>query len=217
MSGPDDIRALAEGAVARASAAPDKKRPLLRGLPSPPEYPSEALLGVQAAAEAVRCTTQAPFPICAQSVLAAAALVTQPHFDIVLPRMGRRPLTALFASIARSGERKTAVDRIVLAGVQEQEDEWRERAEISRYRSRNELEVWEAKRGSAKKQWKSDPAKLAEELDKIGPEPKPEPSPMLLVADPTPEGLIMHLGQGRPWGGVFTSEAGLLVWRRGIP
>lgn len=34
---------------------------------------------------------------------------------------------------------------------------------------------------------------------------------MLLVADPTPEALTLHLGQGRPMAGVFTAEGGLLI------
>ena len=34
---------------------------------------------------------------------------------------------------------------------------------------------------------------------------------MVLVADPTPEALVMHLADGRPWGGLFTSEGGMLL------
>jgi len=35
---------------------------------------------------------------------------------------------------------------------------------------------------------------------------------MLLVADPTPEALVMHLGDGgRPWAGLFASAGGLLL------
>jgi hypothetical protein len=34
---------------------------------------------------------------------------------------------------------------------------------------------------------------------------------MLLVADPTPEALVMHLRDSRPWAGVFTAEGGILV------
>jgi hypothetical protein len=34
---------------------------------------------------------------------------------------------------------------------------------------------------------------------------------MMLVADPTPEALVLHLGTSRPWCGVFTAEAGLFV------
>jgi hypothetical protein len=45
----------------------------------------------------------------------------------------------------------------------------------------------------------------------LGPEPKPPPHPMLLISDPTPEALILHLAEGRPWGGVFTAEGGLLI------
>jgi hypothetical protein len=47
-------------------------------------------------------------------------------------------------------------------------------------------------------------------LDEVGPEPKPPPHPMLLVSDPTPQAIILHLAE-RPWGGVFTSEGGILI------
>jgi hypothetical protein len=34
---------------------------------------------------------------------------------------------------------------------------------------------------------------------------------MLLVADPTPEALVLHLADSRPWAGVFTAEGGILL------
>ena len=34
---------------------------------------------------------------------------------------------------------------------------------------------------------------------------------MLLVADPTPEALILHLRDSRPWAGLFTAEGGVLL------
>lgn len=34
---------------------------------------------------------------------------------------------------------------------------------------------------------------------------------MLLIADPSPEALAMHLADGRPWAGLFTDEAAILV------
>jgi hypothetical protein len=34
---------------------------------------------------------------------------------------------------------------------------------------------------------------------------------MLLVADPTPEALVLHLRDSRPWCGVFTAEGGILI------
>ena len=33
----------------------------------------------------------------------------------------------------------------------------------------------------------------------------------MLVSDPTPEALVLHLADGRPWAGVFTAEGGILV------
>src|SRR5205823_355186 len=101
----DRRRQYAVGALRRAgervAAAPgDGKRPLFRELPPAPEFPSDALGQLRTAAEGIHELTRAPLAICAQSVLAAATLAIQAHHDVELPGAGRRPLTAIFASIA---------------------------------------------------------------------------------------------------------------------
>jgi hypothetical protein len=188
-----------------------EKRPLFRPLPPPPEFPIRAMGGLRAAAEAVHGRTQAPLSMCAQSVLAAVTLAVQPHRDVELPGGGRKPLTGLFASVADSGERKTSVDRIALAPVYEVEEELRAQAgaELGRYVA--DLAAWKEAAERIKKAGKGDRAVIRDGLLNLGPEPKAPPHPMLLVADPTPEALVLHLAEGRPSAGVFTAEGGLLV------
>ena len=188
-----------------------EKRPLFRPLPPPPEFPIHAMGGLRPAAEAIHARTQAPLSMCAQSALAAATLAVQPHRDVELPGGGRKPLTGLFASVADSGERKTSVDRVALAPVYEVEEELRAQAadELRRYVA--DLAAWKEAAERVKKNGKGDRALIRDGLLNLGAEPKPPPHPMLLVADPTPEALALHLADGRPSAGVFTAEGGLLI------
>src|SRR5690348_5412222 len=112
---PFDADPIAREAVARSGAAPDLKRPLFRPLPPAPAFPMHALGPLRDPVEAIQLRTQAPAALCAQAVLAAATIAVQAHRDVELPGGGRRPLTALFGSVAESGERKTTVDRIAIA------------------------------------------------------------------------------------------------------
>ena len=113
------------GAGFSTTDARPEKRPLFRELPPAQPYPMAALGKLRPAAEATHLMTQAPMALCAQSVLAAAALAIQAHYDVILPGGGQKPLTQLFLSIAESGERKSSVDRIALRPVAMFEEELR--------------------------------------------------------------------------------------------
>jgi len=197
--------------IGQEAKAPNEKRPLFRPLPPAPVFPVDSLGPLSDAAIAIQHSTQAPMAIAAQSVLAASTLAVQAQRDVILPGGGRKPLTGLFVSVADSGERKSAVDRIALKSVFRVEEEWKQQAEAERPLYLNAKAAWEATREHAKRKIKGDMAALRTELDKIGPEPKAPPNPMLLIADPTPEGLTLHLADGRPMAGVFTAEGGLLI------
>ncbi len=202
--------AKADALVSQALAKErDPKQPLFRPLPPAPDFPIEALGALRSAAEAIQETTRAPIAVCAQSVLAAVTLAVQAHRDVELPGAGRRPLTALFVSVLDSGERKSAVDRLAVRAAYGVEAGFRdaERADAAGYADARE--IWEHLRTQAKKKFKAR-AELAQAFREIGPEPKPPAHPMLLVADPTPEALVLHL-TARPWGGLFTAEGGLFL------
>lgn len=197
--------------VAAELRAPPEKRPLFRPLSSAPEFPLEALGPLRDATFAIHQRTQAPIAIAAQSVLAAATLAVQAQRDVTLPGGGQKPLTAIFISVADSGERKSSVDRIALAAVYRVEGEWRQKSQSERQMFVNAKEAWETARDHAKRTKKGDMVGLCAALETVGPEPKAPPHPMLLIADPTPEALTLHLAEGRPMAGVFTAEGGLLI------
>jgi hypothetical protein len=189
----------------------DVKRPLFRELPPAPEFPIHALGPLRDPVEALQMRTQAPMAICAQSILAAATLAVQAHRNVELPAAGVKPLTGLFASVADSGERKTTVDRLALAPVYRMEERWREQRESEMASYHNDRDAWKAARDTTVKKHKGDRTAIKAALDALGSEPQEPPSAMLLVSDPTPEALILHLKASRPWGGLFTAEGGLLL------
>jgi hypothetical protein len=130
---------------------------------------------------------------------------------VELPGGGRKPLTAIFVSIAESGERKTTVDRLALAPVYDVEEEWRNkgREEANDYHA--DLAAWEEAVAYIRRKGKGNRSEIRDGLIALGQKPVPPAHPMLLIADPTPEGLTMHLAEGRPWCGVFTAEGGTLI------
>jgi hypothetical protein len=201
---------MADGYTRTAAASPEK-RLLYRTLPPSLPYPLDALGPLRHAARGVHLLTQAPLALCGQSVLAAAALAVQAHHDVTLPGGGRKPLTQLFVSIAESGERKSSVDRAALRAVYEVEAGWAEAHARAHADWRAEHAAWKKHREHLENTHKKNRAELAAALRTMGAEPVPPPHPMLLVADPSPEALVMHLADGRPWAGLFTAEGGILV------
>ncbi|MFH5927039.1 YfjI family protein [Roseomonas xinghualingensis] len=211
-TGPHNFR---EEAQAAADAAPREKRPLHRDVPAPAPFPVRALGPLRVPVEGLQTRTQAPMALCAQSVLAAATLAAQPHADVLLPTGRAHPLSGLFLTVAGSGERKTSADRIALAEVYAVEAERRAAYEDQLDAYRRDLAAWKEAGENIKKEARKTKgaqdggrATIRERLAQIGAEPKAPPHPMLLVSDPTPDGLVMHLQGGHPSAGLFTAEGG---------
>lgn len=197
--------------VAEDAKAPPEKRPLCRELPPPQPFPIDAMGPLKDVSLAIHQLTQAPLSMCAQSVLAAVTIASQGQRDVELPGGGRKPLTAIFISIAESGERKSTVDRLAVAGIRRVEDQWRASWESHKPQYMNAKVAWDSARADAMRKAKGDMQARLSALVAIGPEPKAPPHPMLLVADPTPEALIMHLAEGRAIAGLLTDEGGQLL------
>lgn len=205
----EDGSKFAQQAIAEATIR--EKRPLYRPLSAARDFPVEALGPLKDAALAIHRCTQAPIAIAAQSVLGAATLAVQAQRDVILPAGGRKPLTGLFISVAESGERKSSVDRIALEPINKVETEWRRQSAGEQLAYLNAKEAWDFSRDQAKKTNRKDTNAVRAALDALGPEPKAPPHPMLIISDPTPEALTMHLADGRPFAGVFTAEGGMLI------
>ena len=102
-----------------ATTAPE---PLRAPLPPGEAYPVDALGAVLGgAARALHEVVKAPLALCCQSVLAAASLAAQAHFDVQLPWGQRKPLSLFLLTVGESGERKSAVDDVVLGAAKAHE------------------------------------------------------------------------------------------------
>jgi hypothetical protein len=187
-------------------------RPLFR-TPTPAEpYPVEVMGPLAEPTKAIIEVTQAPAGICANAVLAAAALATQGLADVRLPGTGRpHPVSLYVLSIAESGERKTSADREATQGVRNRERELREIAVEQDRHYRNAADAHEAARKAALKKGKGDVAAIRAALDALGGPPAKPAVPILLVTEPTVEGLVKLLADSHPTIGLFSSEGGSFI------
>ncbi len=171
---------------------PDDPLPLVAELEPPQPFPMGSLPAVLGDYGRViqRCT-QAPDAIVGNSLLAAASLAVQPYANVVLPYGASVPASLYLVTVAESGERKSAVDRLALhahaAFEKTKSDEQREAIE-----QHNRLD------------------KKAKETATM-----PRES-VFLASDPTVEGLCKLLHNGLPSIGVFSAEGGRFLGGHGM-
>lgn len=186
-----------------ADMAPDP----LPDVAARPPYPLHALgelLG--GAAAVIAAAVQAPPELAAQSVLAVAGFAAQDKANITMD--GRTyPLSLFLITVAESGDRKTACDRVASKPL----DEW-QRSKVAEYAPelkayRDAAEIYEAERRAAlsgKKVSAADKAKALQALTA----PEPPPEPMVICQEPTLEGLQRSFRQGWPSQALFNDEGG---------
>jgi hypothetical protein len=188
--------------------------PLIRPLEPSEPFPIEALGPVlQPAAEAIQRKTQAPLGLVAQSVLAAATYAVQAHGNVVLPYGEPVPISGFFLTIAKSGERKTAVDRIATKAISERQKELAQvdanqlfsfAAESAAYDAAKKHVLTDKKRFSTKEH-------VQEALKDLGPAPEPPLTSVLLASEPTFEALVKCFHGGQPSLGIFSAEGAQFV------
>ncbi|MHC1744976.1 MAG: DUF3987 domain-containing protein [Syntrophobacteraceae bacterium] len=193
-----------------SQALPEPPRPLQRELPPPEEYPVDALGEILGgAAKAIHRAIQAPLAMCAQSVLAAACLATQGLADFTID--GRQgPISEYFLTIGESGERKTAVDNVTLLEHRNFQQELAENYAREYRDFMNSAEAFKKAREEALKKAKGYHAKN-QALADLGDPPTAPPFPLLVIQEPTFEGLVKTLRDGRPSIGLFSDESGTFI------
>ena len=171
---------------------PDDPLPLMAELEPPQPFPLDALPAVLSDYGRVihRCT-QAPDAIVGNSLLAAASLAVQPYANVVLPYGASVPASLYLVTVAESGERKSAVDRLAL----------------------NAHAVFE----KAKSDEQREAVEQHNRLDKKAKETATMPrESVFLASDPTVEGLCKLLHNGLPSIGVFSAEGGRFLGGHGM-
>jgi hypothetical protein len=190
----------------------ESPRPLMREMPPPDPFPIQALNGLLTdAAIGIQDRTRAPIAICGQSVMAAATLAVQGHANARLPTGQLRPLSNFYATVAVTGERKSAADAEALWPIRKREEALRERYGPARQDYENAKEAWDCARKHAMKVGKGNAAAIKTALAQLGPPPNEPLLPFLTATEPTIEGLVKVFSQGWPSLGVFSDEGGMFI------
>lgn len=194
--------------------------PLRAIIPPADPYPVAALGDVLGdAARALHETVKAPLALCCQSVLAAASLAAQAHYDVLLPWGKARPLSLFLLTVGESGERKSGVDDVVLGAAKKQE-----RTDMEGYQSdlgayELELDSWKqavdaAKRAATTKTGGATAATKDDVLQAVravGEKPTPPIMPLRFLTEPTVEGQFKLMVIAQPSVALFSDEGGLLI------
>ncbi len=192
-----------------AQAAIEGPQPLRRETAPADPFPIDALGDVLGNATcAIIDKLQCPDAIAACSVLAAASLAVQAHADVVLPAPGQaKPLSLFFASVAASGERKSAADEEALCPIRKHEARLREEHKAALVEYKMAKRAYDAAIAKAEKT-KGDRHAIKAAIEAVGDEPEAPIGQMLTCDDPTLEGLHKAFAFGQPSQGLFSAEGG---------
>ncbi len=194
--------------------------------PECPEFPLDSLpAGIRDAVAEVVDFVQCPLPMAVSSALAHLSLSAQHLIDVRRCDKLVGPVSLYALTVAESGERKTACDKLFGEVI----EQW-EREQIADYRKEMEAhkgreESWQAKVDGTKSairqtragKTKRDSAELERELSKLYlHKPIPPQEPALVYGDTTPEALAYDVSCNRPAVGVFSSEAGIVLGSHGM-
>lgn len=181
--------------------------PLLPELEKSAPYPIHALGElIGGAARAIVEAVQVPAALAAQSVLSAAAMAAQAHGNVL--RAGQLiPLSLYALTVAESGDRKSAADRLALQAHQQYQRELLEQYKADAKAYRDQRDAYQKARANILDKAKGDPDSVADELSNLI-EPEAPPLPFILAEEPTLEGLQKSLLRGLPSQGLFSDEGG---------
>ena len=192
----------------RAANTWPEAMPLRRDMQPAEEYPLDAL--GPALSDVARCiaeSVQVPTALAGQSVLAGATLAAQALADMQIDSRAF-PLSNYFVTVAESGDRKSAVDRLALAphGIREQRLRELYVDEMSDWRIVHL--AWEKARSQATGGSVKGQQAMVAALREVGDEPAEPIDPVLTMHEPTYEGAVKLLAGGWPSIGLYTGEGG---------
>ncbi|NPU99337.1 MAG: DUF3987 domain-containing protein [Candidatus Omnitrophica bacterium] len=201
---PADVAPTGAADTAQATEPP---LPLVRVIEPAKPFPVDALGPILGpAAKVIQRATKAPMAMCGNSVLAAATLAVQPYADIEID--GRVfPLSNFFLTVGTTGERKTAVDDLALFPHKEIQDTRTDEYKREKKLFEKEMEIYKKAKDKALSQKNKERDAMREALAQLGDPPTPPRSPLLLLDDPTIEGLLKHYHDlGCSSLGIFSGE-----------
>lgn len=184
--------------------------PLIRKIQPGDPFPVSSLGPLQAVAEAIHDKVQAPVAIGAQSALTVASLAVQAFADVET-LAGYSPVSLFGLTVAKSGERKSSSDRLLIEPVHSFQKRLADDHHKALTEYKIDLSIWEAQHRVILKKATTDAETVRADLLDLGPEPETPLLPVMLAGDPTLEGLLKLYASGRPSLGLFTDEGGGFV------
>ena len=188
---------------------PEGPQPLVRDVPPGEPFPLHALGPLREAVEAIHDITQAPVAICAQSVLGATALTVQAIADCETLH-GKAPTSEFFLTIAESGSRKSACDRLAMSPIRDFEEQLREERKGLVRKWQDEKDIYDTQRAEILKRVKKGAFEAQADLQALV-EPEMPLEASITSPEPTIEGITKNLGQMRPSLGLFSDEGGSFI------
>lgn len=180
-----------------------------------PVFPVNALGEIMGpAAVELSWTIQAPLFLACQSILANAALVTQGIANVAID--GRSyPLSLYLLSIAESGERKSAIDKVAGRPCEQWEQDQFEEYLKAKQEHQCALKARTIAEKALVKKLQGDPVKLKKALGELE-FLSMVPVPRLFAPDPTLEGIHAQFREGIPILGLFSDEGGQFFGGHGL-
>ena len=195
-------------------AQEDGPLPLIPEIKPSLPYPVSALGPLREAVIAVRDITKAPIALVAQSALSVGSLAVQAHGNVQMLGGGTAPLSLYCLTIAKSGERKSSSDKLLMKGVKEFEEKEQYEYDTAHREWRRANQIFEKREKEliSKAAGKEKNKALEAEVDLAAlKEPEAPLRPEVLPSDPTFEGLVLLFSTGRPSLGLFNDEGGVFV------
>jgi len=181
-------------------------------------FPLDALgPKLEGVARAVMARAFVPAQTAVQSLLSAASLALQPHYNVQLPTGQARPLSLFLVTIARTGARKSTSDDRVLAAVAAYQQELDERHRGASTGEAAARAAWDiAKAETVRDNKKGGAAALARALEDLGPRPAESAKPVLIARVGTTQGLLKFFDVSRPSLGLMSDEGGTWIGGYGM-
>lgn len=164
-----------------------------------------------AAVKSITDIAQVPVSLAAQSVIGACALVAQTRIMVEVPTRETVPASLFLFTIAASGDRKTTADKLALGPVYDHERELRRSFEPMQQQYTIDKAAYEAAISKAKRDGGKDRQAVKRNMEACGTPPLPPALPMLLVEDPTIEGMTKLLDEAYPSIGLFSDEGAKML------
>lgn len=173
-------------------------------------FPLDALGPVlEGAARAIMARAFVPAPTAVQSLLSAASLALQPHFNVRLPIGPARPISLYMVTIAKSGARKSTSDDIALTEVGTYQHDLDEQHRAQSANDAAARTAWDlAKAEVVRDNKKGGAAALARALEDLGARPAEPAKPVLVARVGTTQGLLKFFDVSRPSLGLMSDEGG---------